>query len=126
MEREPIGEPRSKTRADGEPRAWDVCRAVAAARRQIDYGRAFARQQGGKLRTIDAQLWRRFGAEYGIVRPSCLAARLDENEHVLPSHPTQPGCGHEGAHLLIVDEDDARAEGADIMVRGLHQLTAGR
>ena len=110
----------SKTRAYGEPRARDVCIAIAAACRQIDDRCAFLRQQLGELRAIDMQLWRRFDAEYWNPRPSRLAACLDEDEHILPSHPTQPRCGHDGAHLLVVDEDDACPESADIIIRGLH------
>ena len=53
-------------------------------------------------------------------------ARLRQHEHVLPAHLPQPGRGHHGAHLGVVDQHDAGAERADILVGRLDQLSAGR
>ena len=116
-----------QARADREPGAGNVRLAVLAAEREIDDGGLVARherRQGRRSRCAA----RAGGAAPRISRcgRSGLVAGLRQHEHVLPAHLAQPRRGHDRAHLGVIDQHDARAERADIVIGRLHQLSAGR
>ena len=121
------GERAREPRADREPGARNVRLEVVAAEREIDDGGLVARQQLGKAGDVDAQLGVAApdrgpaGAGHPVSSPASASTNTS-----LPAHLAQPRRGHHRAHLGVVDQHDARAERADILVGRLHQLAAGR
>ena len=100
--------------------------AVVAAEREIDHGRIVAAPAASASSRASMR-----GSGGGAARaPARRRARLapgrDQHEHLAPAHLPEPRRRHHGAHLVVVDQHDARAERAGILVGRLHQLPAGR
>ncbi len=79
-----------------------------------------------QLARFDCAVGGRRVAQHRRRRHAGLVAARDQHVDVAQPHLAQPGRRHHRAHLGVVDQHDARAERADVLVGGLHELAARR
>ena len=109
-------------------RARNVSGAIDAAQRHVHHIR-LATREGRRKRfggdVLDPGVFQTEHRRDGHPRLQRVAFDAPLQHHrVAPPHLHEPGRGHRGAHAVAVDEDDARAKRADLLVGGLHELAA--
>ena len=124
----PVREVSAEARANAMASAGNVSGTVGTAQRHVHHLRLAALERRGKrfrgdgLHPYFFQAEHRCGGHPLLQRVTFDAAL--QHHRVAPAHLHEPGGGHRRAHAIVIDQHDARAQRAGLLVGSLHELAA--